>query len=144
MNAWLPLPNSFGHVEVLQYLCPYYYKGWNCSSRVYCLLDAYCRDGFSNGKWYKPANMTKITDMVKTTTTCFRNVLFEIEVFSKVTPRFRTEGAGVTHWYRICVGKKPSSFARCILVPRITRTRCLFLSSTCTGINTRNVYADKR
>ena len=42
-----------------------------------------CCDGFSNGKWYKPANMAKITDMVKTATTCFWYMLFEIELFIK-------------------------------------------------------------
>ena len=37
----------------------------------------------------------KITDMVKTATACFRDMLFEIEVFIKRYSIFKTEAAGM-------------------------------------------------
>ena len=41
----------------------------------------------------------------------------KLKLSSKLTPRLETEGAGVTLSFRICAGKKPSSFARCVTVP---------------------------
>ena len=57
--------NNFVHAEGLLYPFLRYCNGGHCNSQVCCLLER-------NGKWYKTANMAKITDMVKTATTWFR------------------------------------------------------------------------
>ena len=48
-KASLPLPNKFGHSEVVLYPCLRCCKGGNCSSQLYATYYSCC-DGFSNGK----------------------------------------------------------------------------------------------
>ena len=47
------------------------------------------------------------------------SIYLKLKFSSNVIPRFKTEAAGVILRFRIFVGKKPSSFALCVVVPMI-------------------------
>ena len=87
-NARLPLPNNFGHVEILLYHW-LYCKGGNCSSQVCYLLELL--------QWLWQ-----------------RKVIYTVQFSSNIIPRFKTKAAVVILWLKICIGKKFSSFLPCV------------------------------